>query len=178
MDELVWVGAGRGDEPAWTVGGSYAVVRSSACSSSAGTGPPSSEQEGIIGRTKRTGAPMGQGREEDIPAFDATPTARQIAAVRPHPARQPADRGDGAQPHPAPRLLVQPRLRRRRPARPGPAVHRLPARPRGGLRGRPRQRLDGEALEEYIRPVGGGYFFTLPGVSGETRYLGRALLEG
>ena len=40
------------------------------------------------------------------------------------------------------------------------------------------KRLDGEPLEEYIRPVGGGFFYTLPGVTGETDYLGRTLLEG
>ncbi len=38
-------------------------------------------------------------------------------------------------------------------------------------------RLDGEALEEYIRPVGGGFFFSLPGVSGPNDFLGRSLLE-
>jgi deferrochelatase/peroxidase EfeB len=38
-----------------------------------------------------------------------------------------------------------------------------------------RARLDGEPLEEYIRPVGGGFFFTLPGVGGD-HILGEALL--
>jgi deferrochelatase/peroxidase EfeB len=38
------------------------------------------------------------------------------------------------------------------------------------------KRLDGEPLEEYIKPVGGGYFFVLPGVQGDTDYLGRNLL--
>ena len=37
------------------------------------------------------------------------------------------------------------------------------------------RRLDGEPLEEYVKPVGGGYFFTLPGVA-EGDYLGRPLL--
>ena len=37
-------------------------------------------------------------------------------------------------------------------------------------------RLDGEPLEEYIRPVGGGYFFTLPGVTSEQGILGEGLL--
>lgn len=39
------------------------------------------------------------------------------------------------------------------------------------------RRLNGEALEEYIQPVGGGYFFVLPGVPDQTHYLGQGLLE-
>lgn len=37
-------------------------------------------------------------------------------------------------------------------------------------------RLDGEPLEEYIKPIGGGFFFTLPGVQGADDWLGRSLL--
>ena len=38
-------------------------------------------------------------------------------------------------------------------------------------------RLNGEPLEEYIRPFGGGYFFVLPGVRDAGDYLARGLLE-
>ena len=38
------------------------------------------------------------------------------------------------------------------------------------------RRLDGEPLEEYLKPVGGGYFFTLPGVAHADDYLGSALI--
>ena len=38
-------------------------------------------------------------------------------------------------------------------------------------------RLNGEPLEEYIKPFGGGYFYVLPGVSDENDYLGRSLVE-
>ena len=38
-------------------------------------------------------------------------------------------------------------------------------------------RLNGEPLEEYIKPVGGGYFFALPGVTTPDDYLGKPLLE-
>jgi deferrochelatase/peroxidase EfeB len=37
-------------------------------------------------------------------------------------------------------------------------------------------RLDGEPLEEYIRPVGGGFFFCPPGVEDDNGYLGEGLL--
>ncbi len=39
------------------------------------------------------------------------------------------------------------------------------------------RRLNGEALEEYIRPIGGGYFFALPGVADARHYLAQGLLE-
>ncbi|XPE38583.1 hypothetical protein ACNKHS_06060 [Shigella flexneri] len=34
------------------------------------------------------------------------------------------------------------------------------------------KRLNGEALEQYVKPIGGGYFFALPGSEG------RVLLSG
>ena len=40
-----------------------------------------------------------------------------------------------------------------------------------------RARLNGEPLEEYIKPVGGGYFFALPGVESPRDYLAKGLLE-
>ncbi len=39
------------------------------------------------------------------------------------------------------------------------------------------ERLNGEALEEYIRPVGGGFFYALPGVRDEGDWLGSGLLS-
>jgi deferrochelatase/peroxidase EfeB len=38
-------------------------------------------------------------------------------------------------------------------------------------------RLNGEPLEEYLKPVGGGYFFTLPGVVNDQDFIGRSLLD-
>jgi deferrochelatase/peroxidase EfeB len=38
-------------------------------------------------------------------------------------------------------------------------------------------RLNGEQLEEYIKPVGGGYFFVLPGVKSKDDFFAEGLLR-
>jgi deferrochelatase/peroxidase EfeB len=37
-------------------------------------------------------------------------------------------------------------------------------------------RLNGEALEQYVEPIGGGYYFVLPGVTDAAGWLGERLL--
>ena len=64
----------------------------------------------------------------------------------------------------------------RRPARPGPAFVCFQRSLADGFL-TVQQRLDGEALEEYIKPVGGGFFFALPGVTSSDGYLGETLLS-
>jgi deferrochelatase/peroxidase EfeB len=36
-------------------------------------------------------------------------------------------------------------------------------------------RLAGESMEEYILPVGGGFFFALPGVTSDDGFLGEGM---
>ena len=38
------------------------------------------------------------------------------------------------------------------------------------------RKLNGEPLEEYIKPVGGGFFYTLPGIRDASDYLGSSLI--
>jgi deferrochelatase/peroxidase EfeB len=40
------------------------------------------------------------------------------------------------------------------------------------------KRLEDEPLSEFITPVGGGYYFVLPGVRHEDDYFGSSLLRG
>jgi deferrochelatase/peroxidase EfeB len=173
-DDLLWVRSADG-EPAWAVGGSYLVVRPIRMFVERWDRTALGEQEGIIGRTKRTGAPLGSPREETIPDYGSDPHGTTI----------PLD---------AHIRLANPRTattERNRILRRGYSYSR--GFDDAGLLDQGlvfvcyqrdldagfltvQQRLNGEPLEEYIQPVGGGFFFTLPGVQDATGYLGRSLL--
>ncbi|MFS2224848.1 iron uptake transporter deferrochelatase/peroxidase subunit [Pantoea sp. B65] len=175
MDNILWVGAGQG-EPAWTLGGSYQAVRIIQFRVEFWDRTPLREQQTIFGREKHSGAPLGMQNEHDVPDYSKDPDGSMI----------PLD---------AHIRLANPRtqetssslmLRRGYSYSLGVShsgqlemgllfvcyQHDLE---KGFLT--VQKRLNGEALEEYIKPVGGGYFFALPGVADDKHYLAQALLE-
>ena len=174
MDRYVWVGPGR-DEPAWAVGGSYQVVRIIRTLVERWDRTPLGEQEAIIGRHKGSGAPLRQGHERDAPDYAGDPDGEAISLA-------------------AHIRLANPRL----PGTEGSLILRRSYNYSRGLTAAGQldmgllfvcyqadlaagfitvqNRLSGEGLEEYIRPIGGGYFFALPGIAGPGSFLGEGLL--
>lgn len=178
MDELVWVGQHH-DEPAWANGGSYLAARIIRNFVERWDRTPLHEQEMIFGRRKMSGAPLSddglEGKEQDVPDYSSDPEG-EITPLEAH-------------------------IRLANPRTPETAGNRILRRPFNYSNGveangqldmgllflcfqadleagfiTVQQRLDGEPLEEYIKPVGGGYFFVLPGAQDDTDFLGRSLL--
>ncbi|MEN3260514.1 iron uptake transporter deferrochelatase/peroxidase subunit [Sodalis endosymbiont of Spalangia cameroni] len=175
MDKVIWVGKPPG-EPAWTFGGSYQAVRIIRFRVEFWDRTPLHEQQQIFGRDKRTGAPLGMKKEHDVPNFQQDPQGAIIpldAHIRLANPRRPED-------------VASTMLRRGYSYSLGISnagqldmgllfvsyQHDLE---QGFLT--VQRRLNGEALEEYIQPVGGGYFFVLPGVPDQDHYLAQGLLE-
>ena len=175
MDELVWIDPDA-DEPAWAVGGSYQVVRLIRNRVEFWDRTALRTQETIIGRHKATGAPLGMTEETDVPDFSADPDGK-------------AFRLDG-------------HIRLANPRTPETDKNRILRRGFNYSAGfdsagqldqgllfvcfqrsledgfvAVQNRLNGEALEEYITPFGGGYFFALPGVAGVDAAYADALFE-
>ncbi|WP_136065226.1 iron uptake transporter deferrochelatase/peroxidase subunit [Modicisalibacter radicis] len=174
MDDVVWVG-GDSDEPSWAHGGSYQAVRIIRNFVERWDRTPLGEQEAIFGRRKASGSPLSGGVEHDVPDYSHDPEGRTT----------PLDA----------------HIRLANPRTPGFEKHLMLRRPFNYSNGveangqldmgllfiayqadleasfiTVQKRLDGEPLEEYIKPVGGGYFFTLPGITEPGDFLGRALL--
>ncbi len=180
MDTLVWTSTADaalgapGREPAWTVGGTYQVVRLIRMMVERWDRAALAEQEAIFGRHKVTGAPLSGDRETDAPDYAGDPEGKRIPLTAHIRLANPRDdrtkdkvlvrrgmsysRGmDGAG------LLDQ-----------GLAFVSYQRRLSHFLE--TNERLKGEALEEYVRPEGGGFFYVLPGVVEIGDWLGRSLL--
>ena len=175
MNQIVWVQHGS-DEPQWAVNGSYQAVRIIRNFVERWDRTPLQEQESIFGRNKANGAPMDGTRETDVPDYSKDPHGKitkldaHIRLANPRTAqtrnslilRRPFNYSNGVNKNGQldmgllficyQRDLVQGFI----------AVQ---------------TRLNGEPLEEYLKPVGGGYFFTLPGVRDDQDFIGRTLLD-
>jgi deferrochelatase/peroxidase EfeB len=178
MDRVVWVqGGAGGDEPAWTADGTYQVVRVIRNLVERWDRTPLSEQQRIIGRAKPSGAPLGRTDEHDIPGYADDPEGKRIpldAHIRlANPRTQATDTS---------RILRRGYNFSRAVTAAGQLDMGLlfvcfQSNLSAGFLAI-QQRLNGEPLEEYIKPVGGGYFFVLPGVPDTPNaFLGQRLLE-
>ncbi|SBS32070.1 Deferrochelatase/peroxidase EfeB precursor [Marinomonas spartinae] len=174
-DEVILV-TPENQEPKWATGGSYLAVRTIRFFVEQWDRTPLQEQEAIFGRERGTGAPLGMKHEHDIPDYSKDPKGKII----------PLD---------AHMRLANPRT-------PGFNQHQLLRRAYNYSDGvtnagqlemgllflayqadlkagfiTVQERLNGEPLEEYIKPFGGGYFFALPGVKKPGDYFAQGLLE-
>ncbi|MGN9912564.1 Dyp-type peroxidase [Phytohabitans sp. LJ34] len=161
MDRLVWTQPGGG-EPAWTAGGTYQVVRLIRMSLPLWDADPVPRQEAAFGRHRADGAVLGRGREDEEPDYAADADGRTVpldAHIRRANPRTPETdgqrilrrgysyrRGTDASGHPDVGLVF---VSFQQDVERGFATVQ--------------RRLAGEALEKYVLPFGGGYFFALPG---------------
>ncbi|MGP1932235.1 MAG: Dyp-type peroxidase [Arsenophonus sp. ET-YP4-MAG3] len=175
MDEMIWV-TKKDYEPLWCNGGSYQVVRIIRFNLEFWDRTPLEDQENYFGRHKETGAPIGRKHEMDSPEFEKDP------------------HGD--------RILFDSHMRRAEPRNPERYTAKLRRRSynyslgvnMNGLLNMglifvsyqknlktgfidTQKRLNGEPLERYIKPFGGGYYFVLPGVQFTQNFLAQPMFE-
>jgi deferrochelatase/peroxidase EfeB len=175
MNEIVWVQP-NGGEPAWASAGTYQVIRIIRMFVERWDRDALIDQEQIIGREKASGAALTYGHEHDAPDYAADPKGERVPLTA--------------------------HIRLANPRKPGTEASRILRRGYNYSRGvttagqldmgllfvcfqsdlgagflTVQSRLNGEQLEEYIKPVGGGYFFVLPGVQSNDDFFAEGLLR-
>jgi deferrochelatase/peroxidase EfeB len=174
MERTVWVQRG-GDEAAWTAGGSYQVVRIIRNLVERWDRTPLAEQQRIIGRDKMSGAPLGMNNEHDIPPYASDPQDQRVPLNAHIRLANPRNKESEAS------LILR---RGYNFSRGLSAAGQLDmgllfvcfqSNLSAGFLAI-QNRLSGERLEEYIKPIGGGYFFVLPGAQDNNAFLGQGLL--
>jgi deferrochelatase/peroxidase EfeB len=175
MNRLVWVGS-ESSEPAWVAGGSYQVVRIIRNFVERWDRTPLQEQQTIIGREKMSGAPLAMAGEREIPDYAGDPKGERIRLDAHIRLANPRNGESQAN-----LILRRPYNYSRGVSKSGQLDMGLlficfQANLKDGFVA-VQNRLNGEPLEEYIKPVGGGFFFALPGVPAKGFYLGQSLME-
>jgi deferrochelatase/peroxidase EfeB len=175
MDQLVWVQPKNG-EPDWARDGTYQVVRFIHMMVERWDRTPLGEQETIMGRGKVSGAPLGMANERDVPDYagaqaKTVPMDAHIRRANPRTAETEGNL-----------ILRRPfNFSRDSVTKAGQLEMGLlfvcfQSDLDKGFK-TVQARLNGEPLEEYIKPFGGGYFFVLPGVRDPDEYLAKGLVE-
>ena len=175
INDVVWAEPNSG-EPAWTSGGTYQVIRIIRMFVERWDRTALIEQQQIIGREKASGAPLTYANEHDAPDYAADPKGERVPLTT--------------------------HIRLANPRAPESEPNRILRRSYNYSRGLTdagqldmgllfvcfqadlaagfltvQSRLNGERLEEYIKPVGGGYFFVLPGVQSKGDFFAEGLLR-
>ncbi|MFC4853956.1 Dyp-type peroxidase [Actinophytocola glycyrrhizae] len=155
MNQHVWVQPGD-DEPAWCIGGTYQVVRLIQLAMPTWDAEPVNVQEKVFGRTKNTDAPLGQSTRDADPDYRSDPSGTTIpldAHIRRANPHTPESKNR--------RILRHSHTYRRSPDNVGQVFVCFQRDLERGF-ATIQRRLAGEALEKYLLPFGGGYYFVLP----------------